>query len=221
LILLVPPPKKRFSHRKGGFTKSSKFSRKQFDKRVVNRFAFVMQRLLSAAAISLPAVFTQKAALKSFYRFIGNQGVSQTGLFLAHSRYTIKQAGEKNGKHLYLLQDTTRLHCNGRGKLSHELHAKGLWHHSLLLDEQSMMWENAAYGKKHQRKQISLAEKEFYKWIAGIRRAVCRSDRSRANSRPGKGHICFHTSCYRAKTAICHPFGAKPQGGRNYRQVCR
>jgi hypothetical protein len=32
------------------------------DKRVANRFAFVMQRLLPAAAISLPAVFTQKAA---------------------------------------------------------------------------------------------------------------------------------------------------------------
>lgn len=90
-------------------------------------------------------------------------------------------------KRCYLLHDTTSMDCNGYQKQAvgylHDKYSKGIWlHHGLLLDEQfkvlglfesdSIVREVQEYGKKQERKQKPLEEKESYKWIRGIQKAA-------------------------------------------------
>jgi hypothetical protein len=75
--------------------------------------------------------------------------------------------------------------CNGYQKKGvgylHDPLSKGLWlHHSLLLDAHfkplglldSEYIVREEYGKKHERKQKPIQEKESYKWIQGIQKAA-------------------------------------------------
>jgi hypothetical protein len=167
-------------------------------KRLLERFELIMKRLLSGASKSFPDIFANKAELKGFYRFIENSEVTQTGLLSAHSNYLIDQlnqqqaCGQQQGpsqkqrpNYHYVLHDTTSMDCNGYQKKGvgylHDPHSKGIWlHHSLLLNEHfkplglldSEYIVREEYGKKHERKQKPIQEKESYKWIQGIQKAA-------------------------------------------------
>lgn len=149
------------------------------------------ERLMQIATVraerpsaSLPEGIDDPAALKGLYRFMENDRIEREAVLTCHYRATAERCAREAV--VLAVQDTTEVDYThhpataGLGVLGDRRHRGFLLHSTLaitpaqvplgLLDQQVIYRSLAEYGKRHQRKQRPIAEKESRKWLDSLER---------------------------------------------------
>lgn len=152
------------------------------DKRRTDRVVAAATVLGEHPQESLPEACEDPAMLKGVYRLFGNEAVTPEALLASHVQATLERVG---GALLVLaVQDTTDLDysahraTSGLGAIGNG-YGRGLEVHSTLavlpdgvpqglLAQDSWTRDPAQTGKKHQRKQRAVDQKESAKWLRGL-----------------------------------------------------
>ena len=152
------------------------------DKRRTDRLIETASVLAEHPQASLPEACGERAVLKGAYRLLENEAVSPAGIQASHVQETLERV---RGTPLVLaVQDTTDLDysthqaTSGLGAIGNGYGLGLLLHTTLavtpdgvpqgLLAQDTWTREPAATGKKHQRKQRPVSEKESAKWLRGL-----------------------------------------------------
>ena len=140
----------------------------------------------SRPSVSLPQCFENEADLDNAYNFYNNPYVKREAVLKSHYNATQQRIVE----HPVVLahQDTTYANythhpaTEGLGILHDDKHQGLLLHSTLvttpgrmplgLIDQQIIYRDKENYGKKHQRKQLPIEQKESYKWILSLEAAA-------------------------------------------------
>jgi len=155
------------------------------DKRLNLRFEKILNTFSVEVEDSIPQTFKQWGQIKSVYRFLSNNKVSQEAIIDAQlkSYSSLDHSGDDV---VLAIHDTTELDLTGNrsqeqlGCLSYEKQ-RGLYLHNTLLCSVSGVpqsifhqhyWKRdaASLGKKQQRANLPIEEKESGRWIEGIQR---------------------------------------------------
>lgn len=136
----------------------------------------------------VPQACGSRAKTKAAYRFFQQDETQMETLLQPHYQATVQRL--KGEKVVLAVQDTTRLNYSthpateGLGPIGSQAEGPlGLWLHSTLafnlegtplglLDVQCGARDGARFGKKHQRKQRPVEEKESAKWLHSFRRVA-------------------------------------------------
>jgi hypothetical protein len=122
------------------------------------------------------------SAAKAAYRFYDNDAIEPKSILASHQQATVERMSSKSL--VLAVQDTTELDYShhpateGLGTLHHS-QQKGLLAHTTLAVTpervplgiiQQQVWSRpeAEFGKKHQRKERPISDKESYKWLKSL-----------------------------------------------------
>ncbi len=165
------------------------FGRAQLgDQRLKQRLLTIARDFYARPQASVPQACQSRAKTKAAYRFFQHRETQMEPLLEAHYQATVQRlAGEKV---VLAVQDTTSLNYSphpateGLGPIGSKAEdILGLWLHSTmafnlqgtplgLLDVQCWARDAASFGKRHQRKQRPIEEKESFKWLRSFRRVA-------------------------------------------------
>ncbi len=152
------------------------------DKRRTERLIETATVLAEHPQVSLPEACRDGAQLKGAYRLLENEAVTPAGMQASHVQETLERV---RGAPLVLaVQDTTELDysthkaTSGLGTIGNGYGLGVLLHTTLaitvdgvpqgVLAQETWTRDPAETGKKHQRKQRPIAEKESDKWLRGL-----------------------------------------------------
>ena len=156
------------------------------DARRTQRLVQIARARAARPATSLPQGCDTRAELKGLYRFTANAQVDREAILASHYQATW---GRCEGQAVVLaVQDTTEVDYShhpateGLGLLSSQ-HRQGCYLHTTLaitpervplglLDQQVLYREAGEFGKRHQRKQRPVADKESRKWLVSLERTA-------------------------------------------------
>jgi hypothetical protein len=156
------------------------------DQRLETRVSTLLQRLMSQPSASLPTACRGWDETHAAYRFFANPKVTAEKVLAPHAHATRERMRQHDI--VLCIQDTTELDYQGNeqiqglGPLTYE-GQRGLYLHPTLAVTpgrlclgvfEGLMWARREehYGKKGQRKEKYLEEKESLRWIEGYRQ-VC------------------------------------------------
>lgn len=148
------------------------------DKRNNVRANQIIDSLLHNPAGSLPSIFSKPSELKAAYRFFSSGQFRTEDIIAGHVEQTAQRVS--HSRTVLLIQDTTdidyssHMKTKGLGYLEKKFMQGIKCHTSMALSEEGLplgildqkLWvrSNDQYGKKVNRKQKSLFEKESYRW---------------------------------------------------------
>ena len=153
--------------------------------RTINRFIRTMITLSKKINESIAAASDSKAEAKAIYRLIDNENVTEEVVLNAHRKATIQQMKESGEKIILSIQDTTMLNytthakTEGLGDFGAGPNDRGLIVHSALavttqgialglLDQKIWTRDPAERGKRKEKRQKPIEEKESYKWLESM-----------------------------------------------------
>jgi hypothetical protein len=165
------------------------FGRAQLgDERLRQRLLIVARDFYARPQANVPQACQTRAKTKAAYRFFDHAETQMDVLLNPHYEATGQRlAGEKL---VLAVQDTTALNYSAHpatenlGPIgSQEAGIVGLWLHSTmafnaegtplgLLDVQCWARDAARFGKRHQRRELPIEEKESSKWLKSFRRVA-------------------------------------------------
>lgn len=150
------------------------------DIRLNKRAKIMLKKLGAKPNESIPNALNGWSELKAAYRFFDHEKVSPEKILLPHKEATIKRI--KQEQIILIPQDTTQFHYSdqnleGIGSLSHENETGFLNHLSLAVTPtginlgviSSLFWARYKLGKRAERKNKIIEEKESYRWLEGLR----------------------------------------------------
>ena len=152
------------------------------DKRRTDRLVLAASVLAAHPPESLPEACDDPALLKGVYRLLENDAVTPEAMLASHVQATLERLSAVPV--VLAVQDTTELDysphkaTSGLGAIGNGF-GRGLLVHTTLaitpdqvpqgvLAQQTWTRDPAATGKKHQRKQLPIGEKESQKWLRGL-----------------------------------------------------
>jgi hypothetical protein len=191
---LCREPFKRRQPLPAASSKNSEWAAREFadaavgDRRLVRRLVSVAQDFYARPQANLPQACGTRAKTKAAYRLLDHDQLSLPQLLAGHYVSTV----ERMGDHAVVLavQDTTALNytahrdTEGLGRIGTQQDgAQGLWLHDTmaftveglplgLLDAQLWARSRESFGKRTQRKQLPIEQKESYKWLASFTAAA-------------------------------------------------
>lgn len=148
------------------------------DARLNERAKVMLNALGSKPTESIPnALYNGWPELKAAYRFFDNEKVTAEKILSPHKKATIERI--KQEKIILVPQDTTVFHfknVDGIGPLGNKGETGFLNHVAMAVTPNgvnlgilsSKFWARKELGKKAQRKQKSIEEKESYRWLEGL-----------------------------------------------------
>jgi hypothetical protein len=158
------------------------------DARLQRRLLILARDFYARPQAGVPQACGSRAKTKAAYRFFAHDETPMETLLQPHYQATLQRLQAE--KVVLAVQDTTRLNYRTHpaterlGPIgSHAEGTLGLWLHSTLafnldgtplglLDVQCWARDGANFGKKHQRKQRPIEEKESAKWLHSFRRVT-------------------------------------------------
>ncbi|HBW38068.1 IS4 family transposase [Desulfosporosinus sp. BICA1-9] len=134
---------------------------------------------------SIAAASESKGEAKAIYRLVKNNKVTEEVVLNAHRKATIQQMKESGEQIILSIQDTTTLNYSshtkteGLGDFGASADCKGLIVHSALavttqgiaiglLDQKIWTRDPAERGKRKEKRQKPIEEKESYKWLESM-----------------------------------------------------
>lgn len=158
------------------------------DRRLLRRLVLLAQDFYARPQANLPQACGTRAKTKAAYRLLDHDQLSWPQLLAGHFVSTV----ERMRDHAVVLavQDTTALNYSshfeteGLGRIgTHMDGAQGLWLHDTmaftpdglplgLLDTQLWARSRESFGKKVQRAQLPIEDKESFKWLASFTAAA-------------------------------------------------
>ncbi len=163
---------------------STEFSSADFgDQRLTDRFLSILQLFSASPDASIPQVANSWKEIKGTYRFFNNEKVTQDNIMEPHQKATATRISEH--KIVLCIQDTSTLNytnlkeTKGLGTISTEPELRGMLVHTTLaitpervplgiIHQQTLIRPPEEYGKKHERKNKDIEEKESQKWINSL-----------------------------------------------------
>lgn len=153
--------------------------------RTIKRFICTMITLSKKINESIAAASDSKAEAKAIYRLINNEKVTEEVVLNAHRKATIQQMKESGEQIILAIQDTTMLNytshekTEGLGDFGAGPNDRGLIVHSSLavttqgialglLDQKIWTRDPAERGKRKEKRQKPIEEKESYKWLESM-----------------------------------------------------
>jgi len=152
------------------------------DKRLKERARKIIRDFSQNPTASIPEFCGDWAATKAAYEFYKNPAVAPERFLASQAQATLQRV--KEYKQILILQDTTSFDFSshptteGLGPLENAKCAGFLTHSCLavtpegvplgLLAQQSWVRDEGELGKRHQRRQRPIEEKESYKWLQGL-----------------------------------------------------
>lgn len=152
------------------------------EKRLEERAIKIIRDFNQNPTASIPEFCGDWAATKAAYEFYKNPVVAPERFLVSQAQATLQRV--KGHKQILVLQDTTSFNFSdhpateGLGPLENEKCQGFLTHSSLavtpegvplgLLAQQSWVRDEKEIGKRHQRHQRAIEEKESYKWLQGL-----------------------------------------------------
>jgi hypothetical protein len=158
------------------------------DRRLNRRLLEIARDFYARPQAQVPQACQTRARTKAAYRFFKHPNTNMDDLLEPHRESTCKRIAEK--KIVLCPQDTTSLNYSTHpatenlgpigskkegiiGLIVHDTMAVSLEGTPLgLLDVQCWARDAEEFGKKHQRKQRSIEEKESYKWLRSFQRVA-------------------------------------------------
>lgn len=155
------------------------------DARREQRLLRLARDLYARPQANLPQACQTRARTKAAYRFLQHPATTMEALLQPHFEATRQRLAAE--KVVLAVQDTTSLNyttpvpADDLGPIGTQAEgAVGLWLHSTLafnlegtplglLDVQCWARDAQRFGKRHQRKDLPLEEKESFKWVKGFR----------------------------------------------------
>jgi hypothetical protein len=152
------------------------------DKRLDKRLMLMVDKLIDRPEASLPQAMASPAATKAAYRFLDAEKVTPQAIRASHLQATVNRARQQS--RILILQDTSELDftahpdTSGLGYLR-KPYQQGLLMHSALactpdgvplglLEQELWIRDPKDRGKKHQRYQRPLSDKESAKWSRAL-----------------------------------------------------
>ncbi|MDP2749461.1 MAG: IS4 family transposase [Nanoarchaeota archaeon] len=163
---------------------STEFSSADFgDQRLTNRFLSLLQLFSASPSASIPQAANYLKEVKGIYRFFNNEKVTQDNILKPHQQATATRISEH--KTVLCIQDTSTLNythlkeTKGLGTISTEPELRGMLLHTTMaitpdrvplgiIHQQTLIRPPEEYGKKHDRKNKDIEEKESQKWINSL-----------------------------------------------------
>jgi len=156
--------------------------------RTIKRFIRTMITLSKKINESIAAASDSKAEAKAIYRLINNEKITEEVVLNAHRKATIQQIEESGEQIILSIQDTTTLNytshkkTEGLGDFGATPDSRGLIVHSALavttqgiaiglLDQKIWTRDPAERGKRKEKRQKPIEEKESYKWLESMDRS--------------------------------------------------
>ncbi|MFZ3102440.1 MAG: transposase DNA-binding-containing protein [Desulfitobacteriaceae bacterium] len=153
--------------------------------RTINRFIRTMITLSKKINESIAAASENKGEAKAIYRLVRNNKVTEEVILNAHRKATIQQIKESGEQIILSIQDTTMLNytshvkTEGLGDFGAGPNDRGLIVHSALavttqgvalglLDQKIWTRDPAERGKRKEKRQKPIEEKESYKWLESM-----------------------------------------------------
>jgi hypothetical protein len=155
-----------------------------YDERLKERLMTITRDFFAQPGELVPqACEGSKAKIKAAYRFFANSRVDMQALLRSHTEATVQRVREH--RVVLAAQDTTSLNYSahppeGAGPVCHLDKAVGFLMHDTmafttdgtplgLLDVQCWARDPGTQGKKHQRKELAIEQKESIKWLTSFR----------------------------------------------------
>ena len=155
------------------------------DKTLSKRVVRTLDQLGSNPVASISSACGDPHQAKAVYRLLSNKKFTAEALIGVSRKDTIRRIDISGVRVVLMPQDTTTLNYSGLknteglGNINDSKNALGiLMHSSIAISEYGqpfgLLWEKAwtrqpeDYGKKHNRKQLQIEEKESYKWLETI-----------------------------------------------------
>ncbi|MCL6614777.1 MAG: IS4 family transposase [Firmicutes bacterium] len=153
------------------------------DRRLVKRLQEMALLLAKKPGSSLPCACGSWAKTKAAYRLLDNRKITREVILASHRESTLARV--KEHEIVLIPQDTTALDfsthrkAEGLGPYATDREARGLLMHTAMavtpegvplgvLSQKIWAREEASYGKRHRRKELSVAEKESRKWLEAM-----------------------------------------------------
>ena len=158
------------------------------DERRQRRLLTLARDFYARPQASLPQACQSRAKTKAAYRFFQQRETQMETLLKPHYEATVQRLAAE--KVVLAVQDSTSLNysthpaTDGLGPIGSKAKGViGLWLHSTmafnlegtplgLLDVQCWARDGATFGKKHQRKQLPIEQKESSKWLKSFQRVA-------------------------------------------------
>ena len=156
--------------------------------RTIKRFICTMTTLSKKINESIAGASDNKAEAKAIYRLVKNEKVTEEVILTAHRKATIQNMKESGEQIILSIQDTTLLNytshakTEGLGDFGGGPNDRGLIVHSALavttkgvalglLDQKIWTRDPAERGKRNEKRQKPIEEKESYKWLESMDRS--------------------------------------------------
>ena len=153
--------------------------------RTINRFIRTIITLSKKINESIAAASDSKAEAKAIYRLINNEKITEEVVLNAHRKATIQHMKESGEPIVLSIQDTTMLNytshakTEGLGDFGAGPNDRGLIVHSALavttqgvafglLDQKIWTRDPAERGKRNEKRQKPIEEKESFKWLESM-----------------------------------------------------
>jgi hypothetical protein len=156
------------------------------DKRLLARLKQTAESFDAKPEKSIPEACGNWSKTKSVYRFLGNHRIHHESLLEGHRQQTLRRCEPHSV--VLAIQDTSSLnlshpHTEGLGPTTTAKNSLGLLIHSTmavapsgvmlgLLDQQIWARDPKSRGKRHQRYDLPIQEKESYKWLSALERST-------------------------------------------------
>lgn len=158
------------------------------DRRLLRRLVMVAQDFYARPQANVPQACGTRAKTKAAYRLLDHDQFSLPQLLSGHFVSTVERLREH--RVVLAVQDTTSLNYSshleteGLGRIDTKKNgAQGLWLHDTmaftpeglplgLLDSQVWARSQESFGKKAQRAQLPIEQKESFKWLASFTAAA-------------------------------------------------
>ena len=158
------------------------------DKTLSERVEKTLEQLASDPAASVSAACKNQHQSKAVYRLTKNEKFTAEAVIKVSRKETIRRIAESGETVVLLPQDTTSLNYSGLknteglGDVGYKQTSLGLMLHSAiavsetgqpfgLLAEKAWTRPKDEFGKKSQRKQLPIEQKESYKWLETLEKA--------------------------------------------------
>lgn len=153
------------------------------DKRIIERASYTLEQISKTPEASIPKAFQQWSQTQGMYRLLSHPQINPQVLQLPHNRQTRERMAQQGGP-ILIVQDTTTLTyqhpaTKGLGEYTTTQGCLGILCHSAIAISTSGvplgilgmdMWTRApgTRGKKQERRQKAIQEKESYKWLKSM-----------------------------------------------------
>lgn len=156
------------------------------DKRLLTRLKRTAELFEARPEKSIPEACGNWSETKSVYRLLGNHRFLSESVLSGHIQQTLRRCEEHSV--ILAIQDTTTIsyndhpHTQGLGPTTSSKTSWGILVHSTmavtpsgvtlgLLDQRIWSRDPESHGKRHQRYDLPIEEKESYKWLSALKQS--------------------------------------------------